>query len=174
MQVKLTGFGMQSMEHKASKDANLDIGSAEDCESELCGAKEEILMTINNLRSEFLTRLDGILTAVEETKKELVDCTERLTVEDEQAKLKEMVQMLERRNKTLEEKVIDMETRSRLVNLPEGAEVPDPCSFLEGWLPEVLDLAPLRRPLVLERAHRVRPRRDTEEPPNFDNEVSEL
>lgn len=63
-----------------------------------------------------------------------------------------------------------METRSRLsnirlVNLPEGAEVPDPCSFLEGWLPEALDLAPLRCPILLERAHRVGPRRDAGDPP---------
>jgi len=91
-------------------------------------------------------------------------------VEDEQAKLKETVQTLEKRKKPLEDKVIIMETRSwlnnlRLVNLPEGAEIPDPCSFLESWLPEVLDLAPLRSPIVLERAHRVGPKRDTEEPP---------
>jgi len=177
-QAKLTGFGMQSMENRASKDANLDIAAAEQSVRELCGIKEEILMAIINLRSDFSIRLDGILTAIEETKKELVDCTERVTeveirlstAEDEQTKLKKTVQTLERRNKTLEDKVIDMETKSRLsnlrlVNLPEGAEVPDPCSFLESWLPEVLDLAPLQSPIVLERAHRVGPRRDTEQPP---------
>lgn len=166
------------MEHKASKDANLGTEAMEHCGSEFSGAKEEILMAINNLKSEFSTRLDGILTAVEEIRKELVDCTERITetetrlstVEDGQAKLQETVQSLEKRNKALEDKVIDLETRSRLnnlrlVNLPEGAEVPDPCSFLEGWLPEALDLAPLRCPIVLERAHRVGPRRDTEESP---------
>lgn len=144
-QAKLTCFGAQSMEHKTSKDANLNTEAKEHCGSELTGAKEEILTAINNLKSEFSARLDGILTAVEETKKELADCTERITqaetwlstVEDEQARLQEKVQTLERRSKTLEDKVIDMETRSRLnnlrlVNLPEGAEVPDPSSFLEG------------------------------------------
>ena len=179
-QAKLTGFGTQNMERSASKEANPDTAAApaQQCGSELGGAKEEILMAIDSLRSDFSTRLDGILTAVEETKKELVDCSERVTeaeirlstVEDEQAKLKETVRTLEKWNKTLEDKVVDMETRSRLknlrlVNLPEGAEVPDPCSFLENWLPEVLDLAPLRSPIVLERAHRVGPRRDTEETP---------
>ncbi|KAK1904150.1 RAS guanyl-releasing protein 4 [Dissostichus eleginoides] len=63
-----------------------------------------------------------------------------------------------------------METRSRLnnlrvVNLPEGAEDPDTCSFLEGWIPEALDLGPLRCPIVMERAHRVGPRRDSDTPP---------
>ena len=37
----------------------------------------------------------------------------------------------------------------RLVNLPEGAEGPDSCSFLEGWLPDVLNLAPLGCPIVM-------------------------
>lgn len=117
-QAKLTNFGTQSMERKTSKDANRDIATTEHCESELCGAKEEILLAIRRLKSEFSTRLDGILTAVEETKKELVDCTEKIkeaetrlsTVEDEQTKLKETVQTLEKRNKSLEDKVIDMET----------------------------------------------------------------
>ncbi len=39
---------------------------------------------------------------------------------------------------------MDLETRSRLnnlrlVRLPEGAEGQDPCSFLEKWIPEVLE-----------------------------------
>lgn len=70
---------MQSMERSASKGANSNIATAEQCGSGLFGAKEEILMAINSLRSDFWTRLDGILTAVEETKKELVDWTERVT-----------------------------------------------------------------------------------------------
>lgn len=63
-----------------------------------------------------------------------------------------------------------METRSRLnnlrlVNLPEGAEGPDPCSFLENWAPEVLDLTPLRCPIVMERAHRIGPKKEAGAPP---------
>lgn len=58
-----------------------------------------------------------------------------------------------------------METRSRLnnvrlVNLPEGAEGPDPCSFLENWAPGVLDLTPLRCLIVMERALRIGPKKD--------------
>lgn len=139
---------------------------------------KEILTAINGLKSEFSTRLDGILTAIEETRKDLSDCTERMTqaetrlstVENEQAGLQDTVQKLERRNKVLEDKVVDMETRSRLnnlrlVNLPEGAEGSDACSFLENWIPEVLDMGPQRSPIVMERAHRVGPRRDADASP---------
>lgn len=46
---------------------------------ELRIVEAEILPALNNLKSEFSARLDGILTAVKETRKELVDCTERIT-----------------------------------------------------------------------------------------------
>lgn len=184
-QPKLTDFGAQSMEQRVSKEANANAananantGAPEQSGGELTGAKEEILTAINGLKSEFSTRLDGILTAIEETRKDLSDCTERMTqaetrlstVEDEQAGLQDTVQKLERRNKVLEDKVVDMETRSRLnnlrlVNLPEGAEGSDACSFLENWIPEVLDMGPQRSPIVMERAHRVGPRRDADASP---------
>lgn len=84
--------------------------------------------------------------------------------EDEHAELQETDKALKKRNKVLEDKVVDMEMRwrlnnLRLVNLPEGAERPDPC-----WLPELLNLVPLRRPIVMERAHRVGLRRYNERP----------
>lgn len=46
------------------------------------------------------------------------------------------VKKLDSKNKTLEEKLVDLETRLHLnnlilVGLPEGAEECDPCSFLE-------------------------------------------
>lgn len=68
--------------------------------------------------------------------------------------------LLKKKNKGLEEKVLDLEARSRrsnlrLVNLPEGAEGEDACAFLENWLPEALNLALLRTALIVERAHRV-------------------
>ncbi len=47
----------------------------------------------------------------------------------------------------------------RLVNLSEGAEGEDTCSFLESWIPEALELAPLRGKITVERAHRLGPRR---------------
>lgn len=136
-----------------------------------------IIMAISSLKSEFSTRLDEILAAVEETKKDLADCAEWIaqaeirvsTVEDGHAKLRGTFRTLAERNKALEEKVIDMETRTRLnnlrlVGLPEGAEGPDPCLFLESWIPEVLDMALLRSPIAMDSAHRLGPRRGSDAP----------
>lgn len=53
----------------------------------------------------------------------------------------------------------------RLVNLPEGAEGLDPCSFLQNWIPEVLDLAPLRCPIVMEKELGVGPQKDAKASP---------
>lgn len=122
IQAKLTSFGTQSMEHRASKHANTNIKATAHCGIVLSGVKEEILMAISNLKSKFSTRLDGILNAFEETKKELFDCIERMTVEetqlytveDVQAQLQETVWTLKKGNKALESKVINMETRSAI------------------------------------------------------------
>lgn len=77
-QVKLTDFRTQSMENQASKEANVSTETPEESDSELTGAKAEILAAIHSLKSEFSTRLDGILHAVEENRKELAECTERI------------------------------------------------------------------------------------------------
>lgn len=185
-QAKLTGFGTQNTKQKVSMttsagaedSASASLETTGQTNSELTGAKEEILTAISSLKSEFSVRLDGILSAVEETKKELADCVERIvqaelrvsTVEDGHTELQKSVHTLKERNKALEEKVVDMETRSRLnnlrlVGLPEGAEGPDPCLFLEAWIPEALDMPPLRSPIVMERAHRIGPRRENDAPP---------
>ena len=81
------------------------------------------------------------------------------------AGLQNKVHTLESKNKTLEDKLLDLETRSRLnklrlVGLPEGAEGRDPCSFLEKWIPEIVDAA-----ANIERAHRIGPARDSKAPP---------
>lgn len=57
-------------------------------------------------------------------------------------------------------KIDDLENRSRrsnlrLLGLPEKSEGNDACTFLENWLPEALDMEPLRKPLAIERAHRI-------------------
>lgn len=143
-------------------------------------AKDEILGEIRNLKTEFAGRFDGVLKAIEETRKDLSECTERMAeaevrlsnVEDAQVDLKAVVESLQKRNKHLEDKVVDMETRSclnnlRLVGLPENCEGSDMCGFLESWLPDALELNPMRHPLVLERAHRVGPKRDTDASPRM-------
>ena len=132
-----------------------------------------IMSAINNMKTEFSTRFDGIFTAVESIRQDIMDCSERVTqtemrissTEDDVTELQVKIKSLEGKNKTLEEKVLDLEARSRrsnvrLVNLPEGAEGSDACGFLESWIPEALDLMPLRAKLTIERAHRLGPRRD--------------
>lgn len=66
------------------------------------------------MKSEFSTRLDGIMTAVEETRKEVADCAESITqaevrsstMEDKHAELQETVKALKKRNNVLEDKVL--------------------------------------------------------------------
>ncbi|RXN38906.1 LINE-1 type transposase domain-containing 1 [Labeo rohita] len=196
-QSKLTSFGAHGAEQPTSREANTtkDANAASteanggDVNNEalippskdqqlLNMAKDEILGEIHNLKSEFTGRFDGVLKAIEETRKEVTECTERMAgaevrlsnVEDEQVDLKTVVESLQTRNKHLEDKVVDMETRLRLnnlrlVGLPENSEGFDMCGFLESWLPDALELNPMRHPLVLERAHRIGPKRDTNTSP---------
>lgn len=68
---------------------------------------------------------------------------------------KSKVQSLENKNRDMDDKLIDLETRSsranlRLVNLPEKAEGDDVCSCLETWIPEMLDIPLLKSKLFLE------------------------
>lgn len=78
------------------------------------------------------------------------------------------MQKLESQNKGLEDKLLDLEARSRLnnlrlVNLPEGAEGKDTAAFLEKWIPEALGTT-LQSAVVLERAHRIGQMRDARAP----------
>lgn len=203
-QSKLTDFGQHNLDQSDSKEANTattDATRASNATSTANGegtkdnmdsaamsyikdhqqlhlVKDEILGEIRNLKAEVTGRFDNVLKAIEDTRKEVTECTERLsqaevrlsTVEDEQVDLKAVAESLQRGTKLLEKKMIDLEMRSRLNNLrlvgiPENSEGSDMCGFLENWLPDALDLNPLRSPLVLERAHRVGPRRDPDAPP---------
>ncbi|CAL9692937.1 unnamed protein product [Knipowitschia caucasica] len=196
-QSRLTGFGAHGIEQPASREANVtedaNAASTEANEDDvsidalippskdqrlLSMAKDEILGEIRNLKTEFTGRFDGVLKAIEETRKEVTQCTERMAeaevrlsnVEDEQVDLKAVVESLQTRNKHLEDKVVDMETRSRLnnlrlVGLPENSEDSDMCGFLESWLPDAWELNPMRHPLILERAHRIGAKRVTDTSP---------
>ncbi|KAF0044835.1 hypothetical protein F2P81_003993 [Scophthalmus maximus] len=135
---------------------------------------DTILAAIDNLKSEFSTTFDGLFTAIENVKRDVSDCVERVaqaemrisTTEDSVITLQTKVQSLEGKNKDLEEKILDLEARSRhsnlrLLNLPEGAEGEDACTFLESWIVEALELAPLRAKVTMERAHRIGRKTDT-------------
>lgn len=198
-QSRLTDFGKSEQAPAAMKEANANIATgilspaanAEAPEQETSSAaklasdkgqlhlvKEEIVNEIRHLKAEFSGRFDGVLKAIEETRKEVTECEERVLraegrltgVEMEQGELKMLIETLQKRNKRLEDQTVDLEMRSRLNNLrlvgvPENAEGPDMCGFLESWIPDALELNPMRQPLVLERAHRVGPKRDADAPP---------
>lgn len=132
-----------------------------------------IMEAINSMKTDLSSKFDGILPAIENVRHDIKNCSERVTqaevrisaTEDEVNTLQEKVESLEGRNKDLEEKLLDLEARScrsniRLVNLPEGAEGNDMCGFLEGWIPEVLEMEALRGRLTLEGAHRLGPRKE--------------
>uniref|UniRef100_A0A3P9PX26 L1 transposable element RRM domain-containing protein n=1 Tax=Poecilia reticulata TaxID=8081 RepID=A0A3P9PX26_POERE len=185
LQFKLTDYGPLKAEpstNKASKKVSKEPNSSKGVDGELAANnsemnnslcdKAEILGAIKSLKSDLSERFDGVMTAIEavgECAKRLTQAEEHLsTVEDEQLPLINNVTSLEETKKRLEEKMVDMEIRSRLnnlrlVNLPEGAEGSDACEFLESWLPEVLEQCALRNPLILERAHRVGPNRNAED-----------
>lgn len=175
-QPKLTDYRVRGETQKANEDMAEEVASGE---GELGGVKEDaILAAISSMKTEFSSRFDGIMAAIEDMRKEISDCTERVSqaelrissAEDDVVSLQAKVHTLESKNKTLEDKLLDLETRSRLnnlrlVNLPEGAEGQDLCSFLEKWIPEILDAATPQSSVVIERAHRIGPMRDTKAPP---------
>uniref|UniRef100_H3ASN5 L1 transposable element RRM domain-containing protein n=1 Tax=Latimeria chalumnae TaxID=7897 RepID=H3ASN5_LATCH len=79
--------------------------------------------------------------------------------EDSVLSLENTVQQLRESVVKLQSKTDDLENRSRrcnlrLVGLPEGEEGRDPVSFLETWLPTVLNMPELIENLEIERAHR--------------------
>ncbi|RVE70636.1 hypothetical protein OJAV_G00066540 [Oryzias javanicus] len=173
-QPKLTEFRLRGETQKANASS---AQMAETC-AEGSSKVDEILSIVTSMKADFSTRLNKLLTAVEDIKKELSDCAERVTVaevrisntEDDISALRAKVSAMEAKGKALEEKVLDLESRSRrnnlrLVNLPEGAEGQDPCLFLEKWLPEALGTEKLQTPLIIERAHRIGPRNDGNAPP---------
>ncbi len=177
-QPKLTDYRVCGETQKGNEDVAEDDSS---WEKTLEGVKvDAILAAINSIKTEFSSRFDGIMAAIESMRKEMNDCSERMSqaelrlsnVEDVslQAHLQAKVNKLETKNKTLEDKIVDLETRSRLnnlrlVGLPEGAEGQDPCSFLEKWIPEVLNAVMLQSSGIIERAHRIGPMKDSKAPP---------
>lgn len=171
-QPKLTDYRVCGETQKGNEDVAEDGTSGEGVKA------DEILATINSMKTEFSSRFDGIMVAIESMKKEMTDCNERVlqaelrisNTEDGVAHLQAKVNKLESKNKSLENKLVDLETRSRLnnlrlVGLPEGAEGRDACSFLEKWIPEVLDAVALQSSGIIERAHRIGPMKDSKAPP---------
>ena len=128
----------------------------------------EILKAIMDMRTEFNYRFESILSALNNVQVDVKACAGRITeaeerisgAEDNITALQTTVSTLEKKVESLSAKALEIEWRSRknqlrLAFLPEGAEGTNAISFLEGWLPEVLELGPLRNPIIIEKAHRI-------------------
>lgn len=155
-----------------ARKANQNMAALEGESDSESNKSDQILAALESLRSEFALKFDGLMVTLQDMKQEMKDYKERMsraedrasTVEDNVVSLQANVSTLQSKNKSLEDKLMDLETRSRLnnlrlVNLPEGAEGPDVCAFLEKWIPEALGNESLQ--LSLERAHRLGPRADS-------------
>lgn len=147
-------------------------------ENKLANAQTALWDKLEGAVAKFSSKADEVVAAMNEMQKKLSDCVGRVeqtekrisNVEDEHVVMGTTVSRLEKENKALMDKVVDLETRSRrnnlrLVGVPEGDEGADTCGFLENWITDVLELNTSRSPLVIERAHRIGPTRKPEEPP---------
>ncbi|KAL1268900.1 hypothetical protein QQF64_034263 [Cirrhinus molitorella] len=105
------------------------------------------------------------MSAIKEVKERVKEAEERISgTEDEIVQLRARANSLESQVKKLTDKVDDMENRNRrnnvrLVGLPEKEEGNDACTFLEAWIPKILEMD-LSTSLVIERAHRLGPQRN--------------
>lgn len=172
-QPKLTDYGLRSDTQKANANASDNANAnARDCiasSAMASGVEEE--RSQNSKVDEILTIVTAIKCDLDNIRRDIKDCSERVTQaearisnnEDEVVTLRAKVSSLETKQKGLESQVMDLESRSRrnnirIINLAEGTEGKDPCLFLEKWLPEFLDITS-QSPMLIERAHRIGPRR---------------
>uniref|UniRef100_H3BBK3 L1 transposable element RRM domain-containing protein n=1 Tax=Latimeria chalumnae TaxID=7897 RepID=H3BBK3_LATCH len=122
---------------------------------------ESILRDIHQTNSQIEERISEAWTKKMEAFTKCLDEAEhRLgNTEDSVHGLEMTMQQLQETVVKLQEKADDLENRSRrcnlhLVGLPEGEEGKDPVSFLESWLPSLLNLPDLSNNLEMEQAHR--------------------
>lgn len=86
---------------------------------------QPILEAIKDLKTDFCSRFDGGLTAIEGMRKEVGECLERVQgaetriseAEDTVISPVAKVRSLENKNKEMEDKIDDLEARSRRPNL---------------------------------------------------------
>lgn len=175
-----TNESVESDDEEAGLATGANAGESAEARGEsMAVSSEDILKAIKDMNAEFSTKFENVLSALDSVKKEVGECAGRISeaevrisgAEDNVTALQATSTALEEKVKSLTSKLIDLEDRSRrsnlrLVHLPEGAEGNDACSFLEQWLPDALEMGPLRSPLVIERAHRIAgPRSDPNAPP---------
>lgn len=122
----------------------------------------ELTEVISSLMDDKLKQITDKLTiVVAQNEQRLQSAEERIsTVEDSVKILQPKVAVMETQLKTANDKVIDLESRSRrdnlkILNLKEGIEGTDPKIFLESMLPKLLGLQTGKSKVKIDRAHRV-------------------
>lgn len=152
-QPKLADYHLRVEEQKANANANpspcskassvlMAASDGEDKQKTQNSKLDEILSTVNSMKMDFSSRFNKVVDSIDGLRKEINDCIRRVSqtetrisdAEDVTEILRAKVNTLESNEKVLEDKVMDLEARSRLnnlrlVNLPEGAEGQDPCVF---------------------------------------------
>ncbi len=120
--------------------------------------KLDVIQKLDLMRSDFSTKLDGVLNAIQDVKKDIRDFSGRMdlaeerisNVEDAVNSEKNKLEDATKHIASLTRKLDDLENRSRrsnirLVNLPEKVENPDAVAILEKWLPVALGPKPFQR-----------------------------
>lgn len=150
----------ESLDHESPSehDETEDEGGVTSCENP---SNAEMMKAFKAMEKQVSDKIDEILSAVMDVTKRMTEAEERISgTEDNIVQLKTRNDTLEKQVKSLSDKVVDLENRSRrnnlrLVGLPEKEEGSDACAFLEKFLPEILEMDQSCTPLIIERAHRI-------------------
>lgn len=115
LQAKLSDFTRPSASKKSSANTegmdsdasstpedNSQNKSKDTAAGELGPASAAILTAINDMKTEFSTRFDGVLSAIESVRKDITDCAERVT-------------KAETRISTAEDNVISLQTKVQVL-----------------------------------------------------------
>lgn len=159
------------------EDGNAEeTGSMDNPEDMANPSTMDIMKAIQSFRHDFHTEMDGVLSAIKNVQSDIKECSGRIaeaeqrisTAEDVISTLQGAVETLEKKAKLLATKVDDLECRSRrnnvrILGIPENEEGSDPCSYMEKWIADNLNMPPP----VLERAHRLASQRPDSAPRAF-------
>ena len=145
--------------------ASPDILSTDQLVSELEKQRASLLKDMSTLILESAKPLQSSMDALRETVNHFNNrlvAAETLAGDNFECitSTEKTVKMLEAQNKSLQDRLVDLENRSRrvnlrIINIPEGSERGrDPTEFISDLLMENLGAGVLTRPPELERAHR--------------------
>lgn len=127
-----------------------------------------ILLAIKHMNKTMTDRFDALEATLASTQASLVSLDDRVTTVEEAnssqdtrlTKVEQICMELQKENRALRAKVIDLEARSRrqnikIVGLPEKIEGSSAVDFLEKFIPELLGAGNFPKPVVVDRAHRL-------------------